>query len=229
MCSLKAVYFQKSIFWKTEEILLNIDFLFKCQMLWTFHLLITFQTDAWNKILGFPTSKIFPLHLCSYSLSSHSLHQYLNFCPPTCIQKYIYLVSTTFTILLEVLHFIYHYLLWFNILAVLLWFLNCRRSAANQMLAQYWRQLFRNANSLRDITVWIFISMLFAALGVDMSQRVKAQGFSLIWLETEREALGSEKRTVLWSAKSLQGWHGVRHFQTSFILSFVHLVYQPLL
>lgn len=115
MCSLTAVYFQKSIFWKTEEILLNIDFLFKCQMLWTFHLLITFQTDAWNKILGFPTSKIFPLHLCSYSLSSHSLHQYLNFCPPTCIQKYIHLISTTFTILLEVLHFIYHYLLWFII------------------------------------------------------------------------------------------------------------------
>lgn len=113
-------------------------------------------------------------------------------------------------------------------LVVLLWSLNCRRLAANWMLAWYWRQLFRNLNSLRNVTIWIFISTLCSSLcwSITGSEGWFGFFFPLIRSGTRREALGSEQRTMLWSAKSHQGWRRVRCFQTSFSLSFVHLVYR---
>jgi len=60
------------------------------------------------------------------------------------------------------------------------------------MLAQYCQQLFRNINSLRNVIVWTFLSTVFAALGADLSQGVKARVFSLL-----RKILGSEQRAIL--------------------------------
>lgn len=97
----------------------------------------------------------------------------------------------------------------------------CKLNACAVLMAT-----FQELNSLRNVMVWIFISSLCCSWCWSVAGS-EGWGFFPYTVRNEKGSPGIRAEgTMLWSAKSHQGWRRVRCFQTIFSLSLVHLVYR---